>query len=126
MSSNRIIEDPFYKMKFIVFSIKDLKNVDEQTLSAIKKLSGYVALNRGKRGAELYPQYLTINQDEPYAEEVFAVIKRGEQSKSKSELMSNLVETLKMVYDKYAVKEGFWSHDRQQILEAIAKAEGIK
>ena len=77
----------------VKYEITDIAHPDNSSLHRIKALidiprydikagdlGGY-ATCRMKNGRPPVPDYCVVNKDEPYAKEILAVIKRGEEAK---------------------------------------------
>jgi hypothetical protein len=80
-------------MKYIVIKHEDAENLSPREQEILKSLLGTIYRNREEAGKSNENQYLVINQDEPYAEEVWNTIHNGEVVKIKKhneELDSNV------------------------------------
>ena len=70
--------------KFIVFPKKDLVGISAAQVATLDEIDQLVQLNRLRRGATQFPKFITCNQDEPYAEEVWRIILSAETAKEHS------------------------------------------
>jgi hypothetical protein len=70
--------------KFIVFPKKDLLGISAAQLAVLDEIDQLVQLNRLRRGVSQFPKFITCNQDEPYAEEVWRIILECETAKERS------------------------------------------
>ncbi|HBU90644.1 MAG TPA: hypothetical protein DEB53_05485 [Bacillus pumilus] len=71
-------------MKFAVINLKDFssyvpKDIEQGFLNELSKVSKSIEEGRQKDGKKPFNNYLVINQDEPYIEEVFEVLKKNHQ-----------------------------------------------
>ncbi|KIL25115.1 hypothetical protein B4134_0531 [Bacillus safensis] len=71
-------------MKFAVINLKDFssyvpKDIEEGFLNELSKVSRCIEEGRQNDGKKPFNNYLVINQDEPYIEEVFEVLKKNHQ-----------------------------------------------
>ncbi|MCY7619633.1 hypothetical protein MH116_17395 [Bacillus pumilus] len=71
-------------MKFAVINLKDFssyvpKDIEQGFLNELSKVSKSIEEGRQKDGKKPFNKYLVINQDEPYIEEVFEVLKKNHQ-----------------------------------------------
>ncbi|MGE1118295.1 hypothetical protein [Bacillus altitudinis] len=71
-------------MKFAVINLKDFssyvpKDIEQGFLNELSKVSKSIEEGRRKDGKKPFNNYLVINQDEPYIEEVFEVVKKNHQ-----------------------------------------------
>ncbi|MGE6626816.1 hypothetical protein [Bacillus pumilus] len=71
-------------MKFAVINLKDFssyvpKDIEQGFLNELSKVSKNIEEGRQKDGKKPFNNYLVINQDEPYIEEVFEVLKKNHQ-----------------------------------------------
>ncbi|MGM0970257.1 MAG: hypothetical protein ACQEWR_16980 [Bacillota bacterium] len=71
-------------MKFAVINLKDFssyvpKDIEQGFLNELSKVSKSIEEGRQKDGKVPFNNYLVINQDEPYIEEVFEVLKKNHQ-----------------------------------------------
>lgn len=65
--------DDLYREKFICFNKKDMiKSLNEDELHSLYTILDKIAENNGNK------KYLCINQDEPYAEKVWEIVKEAE------------------------------------------------
>lgn len=65
--------DDLYREKFICFNKKDMiKSLNEDELHSLYTILDKIAENNGNK------KYLCVNQDEPYAEKVWEIIKEAE------------------------------------------------
>lgn len=79
MNTN-IVNDSMYKGKFLVINWKYI----EETLNPTEFAIFATLLEKIHKEANLKDHdYLVVNQDEPYAEEVWEIIKAGEKKKEK-------------------------------------------
>ena len=81
-----------YEEKFIVINTKRLKELDNEISTMfdisheandklIKAIDEWSKTYREYTGKNLDQKYYVVNQDEPYADEVWELIKNGEESK---------------------------------------------
>ncbi|MBU8576241.1 MULTISPECIES: hypothetical protein [Bacillus] len=71
-------------MKFAVINLKDFssyvpKDIEQGFLNELSKVLKSIEEGRQKDGKKPFNNYLVINQDEPYIEEVFEVLKKNHQ-----------------------------------------------
>ncbi|MEK4684785.1 hypothetical protein NSQ76_03415 [Bacillus sp. FSL M8-0256] len=71
-------------MKFSVINLKDFssyvpKDIEQGFLNELSKVLKSIEEGRQKDGKKPFNNYLVINQDEPYIEEVFEVLKKNRQ-----------------------------------------------
>ena len=79
MNTN-IVNDSMYKGKFLVINWKYI----EETLNSTEFAIFATLLEKIHKEANLKDHdYLVVNQDEPYAEEIWEIIKAGEKKKEK-------------------------------------------
>ncbi len=65
-----------------VIKKEDLAMLDTWYNEEIDMIILKISAKREKVGKELFPSYYVVNLDEPYANEVLEVIKRGEEKKN--------------------------------------------
>ena len=67
--------------KFIVFNINDLNNLSEQerefAMKSFNTISGFICSNRNLAGKKTDNEYLVINTDEPYVNEIVITLKKN-------------------------------------------------
>ncbi|MBK4211045.1 hypothetical protein NSQ10_03250 [Bacillus sp. FSL R5-0432] len=71
-------------MKFAVINLKDFssyvpKDIEQGFLNELSKVLKSIEEGRQKDGKKPFNNYLVINQDEPYIEEVFEVLNKNHQ-----------------------------------------------
>ncbi|MBK4214142.1 hypothetical protein EGI07_18285 [Bacillus pumilus] len=71
-------------MKFAVINLKDFssyvpKDIGQGFLNELSKVLNSIEEGRQKDGKKPFNNYLVINQDEPYIEEVFEVLNKNHQ-----------------------------------------------
>lgn len=74
------VQDPLLRgdfNKFIVLGVKDVKNISVEHRINLEHAYNEVSMKRFLRGVTPEPKYLVINTDEPYAQEVIAIMKRN-------------------------------------------------
>ena len=80
MNTN-IVNDPMYKGKFLVINWKYI----EETLNPTEFAIFATLLEKIHKEANIKDHdYLVVNQDEPYAEDIWKIIKNGEDKKNNS------------------------------------------
>jgi hypothetical protein len=69
----------------IVIKVEDIRKLNVLQREKLGSILHSLQHKRMKEGKEPCPKYYIINLDEPYAEEVFDIIKRGEIKKNETE-----------------------------------------
>lgn len=62
--------------KFIVLPLKYLDNMSETYMEHAQLIAGAIATERHFDGKDPHPEYIVINTDEPYIQEVIDVLKK--------------------------------------------------
>lgn len=75
--------------KFIVFPKKDLVGISAAQVATLNEIDELVRLNRLRRGASQFPKFITYNQDEPDAEEIWRIILSAETAKEHRSVIWN-------------------------------------
>ena len=73
----------------VVFKIKDIVSYTTEPHEKginheLEEIHRKIAKGREESGRDPFPSYYVINKDEPYADEIFDVIRRGELAKPSS------------------------------------------
>jgi hypothetical protein len=62
--------------KHLVLKIKDIQNLSYHTQNDLKATCICIKANRQSKGKDPYPEYIVVNTDEPYINEIIDVLKR--------------------------------------------------